>query len=390
MEGGLTVFNSQIARTKIDPKTLNQLWGVAAGRCEMCNVLLYSDLTFGIPGNYAENAHICAVGKNGPRHKASMTQEEINTIGNLMLLCPTCHKYIDSNPDDFYKRLLINRKRGHEERVRAVTEIGADQTCRIVTYFVNVDGQKEVFDERLLKEALIKANRVPLQYSPIALHDSMDTIFSPIKAGFDEKANALCKNFWDMFGRIQDEESIAIFALAPQPLLVKLGTLINDQCNVQVFQCHREGHKWAWKDNENNTVFITKTTKDSGTKRVALVIDLSATITDDRITSVLGDDITVVHLTIDSPNRGFVTHPTIQKKFVKKFRQAMEDIKNRSSRPDVIHLFPAMPNSLAVRLGMDYMPKADLPIVLYEQATANEGFFETITIGGIKNEYATA
>jgi len=47
-----------------------------------------------------------------------------------------------------------------------------------------------------------------------------------------------------------------------------------------------------------------------------------------------------------------------------------------------VHLFPVMPTSLNVRLGMDYMPKTDLPILIYDQDKDNGGFFPTITIGG--------
>ena len=41
-----------------------------------------------------------------------------------------------------------------------------------------------------------------------------------------------------------------------------------------------------------------------------------------------------------------------------------------------------MPNSLAVKAGMDYMPKADLPLIIYEQYKESEGFFEALAIGG--------
>ncbi|MDR1013421.1 MAG: hypothetical protein LBL86_00335 [Coriobacteriales bacterium] len=92
-------MSSEMPRTKVNYKVVNRLWGVAAGRCEMCNRLLYADPTFGTSGNYAENAHIHGVGKNGPRHKASMTDDEINAIDNLMLLCSGCHKTIDDNPE---------------------------------------------------------------------------------------------------------------------------------------------------------------------------------------------------------------------------------------------------------------------------------------------------
>jgi hypothetical protein len=139
---------------------------------------------------------------------------------------------------------------------------------------------------------------VPLQYAPINLHDSSDTNFSTTKAGFTDKANALSKNFRDMFGRIHDEEAVAIFALAPQPLLIKFGTLINDQYNTQVFQCYREGHKWAWKDDRESPAFIIRESGKTDAATVALIIDLSAEIIGERITSVLGEDVSIVHLTM--------------------------------------------------------------------------------------------
>jgi hypothetical protein len=84
---------------------------------------------------------------------------------------------------------------------------------------------------------------------------------------------------------------------------------------------------------------------------------------------------------MDQPCRTFVTSEAVQDDFVKVFRQAMEHIKNMRPAPSEIHLFQVMPNSLAVRAGMDYMPKADLPVVLYEQANQADGFFEAMTIG---------
>lgn len=378
-------MNSQIARTKIDYKVVYQLWGKSAGRCELCNIPVYIDPTFGVDGIFAENAHICGVGENGPRHKNSMTQDDINRIENLMLLCPDCHKLIDSSPENYGENYLISRKRGHEERVYRVTDIRDDQTCRMATYFVNIDNQKQVFDERLFKEALVSAKRVPLQHSVMELHDSSDMSYSATPVGFAQKADALSRNFRDMFSRIHDNESVAVFAFAPQPLLIKLGTLINDQYNVIAFQCHREGHKWAWKDDARVPKFLRKTTKESPSNKVALVIDLSATVEDSRITAILGNDTTVHHLTIKRPDRNFVTNSDVQDAFINTIRPFIEDIKNSMLHHDVLHVFPVMPTSLNVRLGMDYMPKADLPWVIYEQANATDGFFAALTIGGIQS-----
>ena len=63
------------------------------------------------------------------------------------------------------------------------------------------------------------------------------------------------------------------------------------------------------------------------------------------------DNFSIYHLSITAPNRDFVTSIGSQDAFVRELRNILERIKNDN---------PAMPNSLAVRMGMDFMPKADL------------------------------
>lgn len=60
--------SSEIKRTQIHEAVKLRLWGMSAGRCEICNKLLYLDSRYGDDANFAENAHIHAVGKTGPRH----------------------------------------------------------------------------------------------------------------------------------------------------------------------------------------------------------------------------------------------------------------------------------------------------------------------------------
>lgn len=66
--------SSEIKRTQIHEAVKLRLWGMSAGRCEICNKLLYLDSRYGDDANFAENAHIHAVGKTGPRHVDDMTQ----------------------------------------------------------------------------------------------------------------------------------------------------------------------------------------------------------------------------------------------------------------------------------------------------------------------------
>lgn len=373
---------SEIGRTSIDEYVRMRLWAVSGGRCEMCNRLLYQDLVFGHDANFGEMAHIHAVSENGPRHKYGMSQEEKNNIDNLMLLCAEHHHMIDTHPEDFSDGLLIKKKKCHEDRIRQVTGIPSEQSCRIVTYFSNINNQAEFSSDRLLRQAVLLSGRVPMQEPAISLNEDSITKYVPTKAIFEQKAQDLERQFKVWFNEvIKSKDSIGVFSLAPQPLLFKLGTLINDQYNTVVFQCHRSGHKWAWPDKSDVIKFDFKCTKEGTPNKVALVMDLSATVLDDRITSVLGDDATVFHITMDNPCRTFVTSEAIQEGFIKTFREAMEYIKNLRPAPTEIHTFQVMPNSLAIRAGMDYMPKTDLPIILYEQANQSDGFFEALSIG---------
>lgn len=374
---------SEIGRTSIDEKVKMKLWAVSGGRCEICNKLLYTDGVLGYDGNFGELAHIHAVSEGGPRHKLGMTKEDKNNIDNLMLLCPTHHHLIDTKPEDFGDGILVYKKKLHEDRIRKVTDISENEITKIITFFSNIDNQQLLSSERLLKYAVLGVGRYPNDDCVIELCSGLNTKYEPTKALMEQKAVDLESDFSLRFNSIlKERDSISVFALAPQPLLFKLGTLINDQYNAIAFQCHRSGHKWAWKDTGDEVKYCIRKTKSGTNDKVALVIDLSATIMDDRITSVLGDDATIIHLTIENPNREFVKTQEIQNSFVQYFREAMETIKNLRPTPEIIHLFPAMPNSLAVRAGMDYMPKADLPLLLYEQANAHEGFFDTIQIGG--------
>ena len=43
---------------------------------------------------------------------------------------------------------------------------------------------------------------------------------------------------------------VSLFALGPQPLLVKLGTVLNDQYPISVFQKHRNPDSWRWLDED--------------------------------------------------------------------------------------------------------------------------------------------
>ena len=54
-------------------------------------------------------AHVVAFKKGGPRGSGPRP-EDINDVGNLMLLCPPCHKLIDTHPEKYPVSVLEKYK----------------------------------------------------------------------------------------------------------------------------------------------------------------------------------------------------------------------------------------------------------------------------------------
>ncbi len=374
-------MNSEIGRTSINERVRMKLWAVSAGRCELCNRILYSDLVFGVDGNFGESAHIHAVSEGGPRHKWGMSSEEKNNIENLMLLCAEHHHLIDTNPKEWGESKLIFAKNAHESRIRMSTELNDSHSCRIVAYFSDIAEQGANYSEKLFKEAVSSFGLLPRQYPIISLHEGLSTRYVADKSYFVHCSEALEQTYANWQRAIHSEESTAVFARAPQSLLIKLGTLLTNQGNTHVFQNHYTGHCWKWTSNDTCPEFIFKETRSSSGS-VAFVIDLSDQVLDDRIAAVLGNDVSIFHLTVSNPNREFVNNPKVQDEFVRNFKMGLQEICRRRPPHEEIHVFPVMPSSLAIKAGMTYSEKTDLPLILFEQSSVASGFYETIRIGG--------
>lgn len=93
--------------------TLKRLFIKSGNNCAMpkCTApLLIGETVVG------EICHIKARRKNGPRYDPALTLPQRNDFPNLILLCPTCHKLVDSKPAIYTAELLADMKVLHEKR----------------------------------------------------------------------------------------------------------------------------------------------------------------------------------------------------------------------------------------------------------------------------------
>ena len=114
---------------------------------------------------------------------------------------------------------------------------------------------------------------------------------------------------------------------------------------------------------------------------VALVLALSATIVDDEeFTRVLGDDTAIWSISAESPHNDIMKRASDLAEFRRIVRSLFNEIKARHGETTTINVFPALPVSAAIEFGRVWMPKADLPIVVYDQNRRVDGFVQALEI----------
>ena len=368
----------------IPEKVKFRLWGKAAGRCQYdgCNKPLWLDSLTKAEFNTAYIAHIIADKPGGSRGDLKLSEKLKDDISNLMLMCDEHHRLIDREDVKGHPvEKLREMKRKHEERIELLTSLMENKRSYVILYGANVGQQNAAISWKKTTQAMLP-NWYPAEKPAIELslknssfHDHEENYWLIERENLRRKFN----QFVTPRLAAGHVEHFSIFALAPQPLLIELGRLLSDIPAAEVYQLHREDPNWIWQKYPEDFDYILHEA-DVRNKTVALNLSLSATIDNSRIISVLGNDVSIWTLTIENPNNDFLKSREQLSLFRKKIRQLLDRIKSKHGQDTVLHLFPAVPVSVAVEIGRVWMPKADLLLRIYDQNRQTDGFSATFEI----------
>ena len=375
-----------MAKTTIPQKVQSALWARAAGRCQYrgCNHDLIGDL---IAGNqdalFGFIAHIVADSAEGPRGDPIRSPALAKSLDNLMLMCAVHHKLIDVDGlVDHPEPLLLAMKTEHEARVALLTGIDEDCASHVVRFGASIGGNEALVSTRAIFAAMppdhhpASGQTIDLEMTGHAFHDDDPAFWAMQQVNLQRNFAAR------VGGRIERQEirHLSVFALAPQPLLIELGRLLCDIVPMVVHQRHREPSTWTWQRDCPAVTYWTSEPDAARTGPVALKLGISATITDDRIERVLGQDAAIWSLCAEAPHNDIVRCPEDQAAYRKALRSLFNKIKAQHGDPVPIHVFPALPASLAIETGRVWMPKADPELRIYDQQR-DKGFIPALTIG---------
>lgn len=379
---------TRVLTRDVSPAVQNLLWGRAAGRCQFnnCNRVLSRVPATQETRNLAEKAHIYAFSPGGPRAGDAWPAALLNDVENLLLVCHDCHVTIDrgDGPDRYTAARLMDMKRRHEQRVEIATDVAPDLASHVLTYGTHVGAHLTLPSFRDAAAALFPA-RYPAQPAMLELGARGGSQRDRDDAFWREQRRELAYQFDRQVRRpIECGEvgHLSVFALAPQPLLIDLGVLLGDITPADVYQRHREPPGWGWPSalDDSTAIDIVEPTHEGGVP--ALVLAVSATVTPDRVRRVLGDDAAIWAVAVPEPHNDVVKARATVGDFRRSVRRLLDRMKARHGHATPIHVFPALPVSLAVEFGRVRMPKADAPWVLYDEQQALGGFVPAFTLDG--------
>ena len=364
------------------PLTIHMLCAHAAGRCQFvgCNKILFTDAITWEDFNNTNIAHIVASSPNGPRGDAVRSHKLSQSLDNLMLMCMDHHKLIDTYPEKYTEEILIEMKQKHEQEILNLCEGMNMESSEIFMFTSPIKGEISVNVNFVQAVQAIRPRKKAESTHGISINveaasDYQSQFYwSEVKKQLQTKFNCLVKSALS----IQPNLHFSVFPIAPIPLIAELGNLMGDKIRIDIYQKSRVPDTWKWQSDVVTNSFNVERRINQVGSRVAIILSLTAEIALERVTNVFDADVIYI-IRAERTGVDCILSEADLSGFWHKYQEACDEIRNTYSEIEEICVFPAIPVSAAFELGRRYMPGVYPKLKIYED---NNGFFETLTIGG--------
>ena len=376
-----------MSKTNLKMEDKVSLFFECGGRCCLCCIDLSYDKFSRSRVNVEEYAHIIGDKENGPRGDIKKSKLYNGDINNIILLCPTCHTKVDKNIQYYTECKLHTIKSKHIRRVKQVLDSLKYAEARIIKYSSPVGNKYIPIDEDKINDA-VRESKFITDELPIDLNPNNNVLTDTNEKFWEFECTQLEQNFKNRIVPLQnrgEQKPFLLFAIATQPLLVYLGTLMNDTMDVKTFQKRREPDTWTWdkKICEQQFTIIPPIEKH---KIVAVNLSLSDDISNDRITEILGNEVSIWKITHNNQHNDFIKNKNQLENLRNKYREFFRLIREFHGQKVILYVFPCCPVSAAIEFGRVWMPKADADLILYDQnkKDMDNKFIKAFIINGNK------
>ena len=355
--------------------------------------LLEGDLTYK-EVFVGEAAHIVGQKESAKSARGidSLQEEERDLAENLMLACSNCHTEIDKLlvAELIDKEFLRQRKQEHEGEVRHQTSLTKSRRTVILRMAGDIRGSRMELPRDTAVEAVVKSGgRFPIfpeAYDQKSVEIELRSIDGEenVDAKYYEAAVTKINNVIDQRVRpgvmSQEIQHMSVFAIARVPLLVYLGTKLDDGFTTEVYQRQRSTQNWVWANQDPGTTFsVTQARDGRSIDDAVLITNLSGTTPLTELPTGL-DEAAVFQMDPQpGPAEDLFVHPAVLNRFEAAIREFFTRMEEGHKQFERVHLIGAMPVSPAVALGRILKSTGLRPILVTYDRTKN-GYVQALVV----------
>ena len=399
-EGWLTFFGHIERETRkrgrggtVSVGTKNQVLLDAHGRCmfDGCGADLTQDSVTGRTGNFATLAHNVAASDAGPRGVLYISGELADDPQNILLLCDTHHRLVDTVARaDYPASKLSGMRRRFCETATALLDALALEPTPAFCVAWPVHQQRITLPSpqhaaRALKPIGARLDgRLRTVSDNEAVLRSLDSedLWPVMSVAVERTATEILQQAHG------ERYRAALFAMGLMPSLVALGAKLGNKCEITPMLRYRENGLWYWPTDEPRGESYTIRGLDgllAGENEVCLLLGLTAVPTVMRSTAeALGKSVVSVVARPEYLGNGAVGHPDDGASF----RQRMQELLHRLGDAHGIrrvHLLPCASNAACVFFGQafdGYHPE----LVIYDFAAEDVRMLPRLRVANVNNE----
>lgn len=359
----------ELLNRSIDIMTKVKLFVAAGGRCEFqgCADNLLRHHVTGRRINLAEIAHIVGFKKNAARGNYERPAD-IHDLTNLMLLCPKCHKVVDTHPADYPVEKLREFKNNHEKIIQnAVTQLEQlKQETTVICFTAQIHSKDSRITDQQIIEAIPPYTYRDTKAGFIDLND-LDLNEREDYRSASRTINSRIKQLLNQ--TLPKPSHLSIFGLAPIPLLISLGASVSDTIPYKIQRHDRQKDSWGWDHVSEHPSFSHRLVSEGNSKDlVALIVSISGQVNIHELPNSVQKDFWIYELCFSS---GIPSNTRLKAYedliiFGKAYDKLRRIILRDHPSSKTLYLFPAVPPSIAILLGISLMPKVDPTLKIYD------------------------
>lgn len=374
-----------------------KVWVRSGGRCAICGRYLLEGKLTHKEFSLGELAHIVGqqTTKGSPRGDYNLDESKRDKADNLMLLCAGEHDEIDraGAVDTLTVERLRDIKRHHEDWVRRMTGLDRNRGTAVVRVIGAVRGNAVELSKPTASDAVLRSDDrfpdFPLSYEQYGFEidlrhlpdEGSDLYWASGRAVID----GVIEHKLNEAVRGEAVRHLSVFGFARLPLLVYLGSRLDDTYEVAIYQRHRATSSWVWPDGASAVEFgvdsqaVAAAPTSSPATGAALVLNVSGTIQPDELPA----DVShlpryVLSPAEQTPSVDLISSPKALDAFTRTVRTLLSELEVTDKQMPALHVFGALPVSAAIALGRARDPHVHPPFVIYDRT--NGGYRPALEI----------